>query len=32
MHKMQAASFADLVRFAEKLQIPITYSRRTGTF
>jgi FixJ family two-component response regulator len=31
MHKMQAASFADLVRFAEKLQIPITYSRRTGT-
>ena len=31
MHKMQAASLADLVRFAEKLQIPITYSRRTGT-
>jgi FixJ family two-component response regulator len=28
MHKMQAASLADLVRIAEKLQIPINYSRR----
>ncbi|MBZ9656240.1 response regulator transcription factor [Phyllobacterium lublinensis] len=31
MHKMQAASFADLVRIAEKLQIPITHSRRSGS-
>ena len=28
MQKMQAASLADLVRIAEKLQIPITHSRR----
>jgi FixJ family two-component response regulator len=31
MHKMDAASLADLVRIAEKLQIPITHSRRAGT-
>jgi FixJ family two-component response regulator len=31
MQKMGAASLADLVRFAEKLQIPITHSRRAGT-
>ena len=31
MHKMEAASLADLVRFAETLQIPITQSRRQGT-
>jgi FixJ family two-component response regulator len=30
MHKMQAASLADLVRIAEKLQIPIKHSRRAG--
>jgi FixJ family two-component response regulator len=30
MQKMQAASLADLVRMAEKLQIPITHSRRSG--
>lgn len=30
MQKMEAASLADLVRIAEKLQIPITHSRRTG--
>ncbi len=30
MHKMAAASLADLVRIAEKLQIPVTHSRRTG--
>ncbi len=30
MHKMEAASLADLVRIAEKLQIPITHSRRAG--
>jgi len=30
MQKMGAASLADLVRFAEKLHIPITHSRRTG--
>ena len=30
MHKMAAASLADLVRIAEKLQIPITHSRRAG--
>ena len=31
MHKMEAASLADLVRLAEKLQIPIAHSRREGT-
>jgi hypothetical protein len=31
MQKMQAASLADLVRIAEKLQIPITHSRRPGS-
>lgn len=31
MHKMEATSFADLVRIAEKLQIPITHSRRSGS-
>ncbi|GLR84070.1 response regulator transcription factor [Bradyrhizobium iriomotense] len=30
MQKMEAASLADLVRIAEKLQIPITHSRRAG--
>lgn len=30
MQKMEAASLADLVRLAEKLQIPITHSRRAG--
>jgi FixJ family two-component response regulator len=30
MQKMSAASLADLVRIAEKLQIPITHSRRAG--
>jgi FixJ family two-component response regulator len=30
MRKMAAASLADLVRFAEKLQIPVTRSRREG--
>lgn len=30
MQKMEAASLADLVRFAEKLQIPVTHSRRPG--
>jgi FixJ family two-component response regulator len=30
MQTMEAASLADLVRFAEKLHIPITHSRRTG--
>jgi FixJ family two-component response regulator len=30
MQKMAAASLADLVRLAEKLQIPVTHSRRTG--
>jgi FixJ family two-component response regulator len=29
MRKMQAASLADLMRIAEKLQIPINHSRRT---
>jgi len=31
MQKMAAASLADLVRIAEKLQIPITHSRRPGS-
>ncbi|BAV45398.1 Response regulator [Mesorhizobium loti] len=30
MQKMMAASLADLVRIAERLEIPITHSRRTG--
>jgi len=30
MHKMAAASLADLVRIAEKLEIPVTHSRRAG--
>lgn len=30
MQKMEVASLADLVRIAEKLQIPITHSRRAG--
>jgi FixJ family two-component response regulator len=30
MQKMGAASLADLVRAAERLQIPITHSRRAG--
>ena len=30
MRKMQAASLLELVRIAEKLQIPITHSRRSG--
>lgn len=30
MQKMAAASLADLVRMAEKLQIPVTHSRRVG--
>ena len=30
MQKIGAASLADLVRFAERLQIPITHSRRAG--
>ncbi|MGE0628780.1 MAG: response regulator transcription factor [Hyphomicrobiaceae bacterium] len=30
MQKMEAASLADLVRFAEKLHVPVTHSRRTG--
>lgn len=30
MQKMEAASLAELVRFAEKLQIPVTHSRRTS--
>ena len=30
MHKMVAASLADLVRIAERLEIPITHSRRAG--
>jgi FixJ family two-component response regulator len=30
MQKMAAASLADLVRMAEKLQIPVTHSRRTA--
>lgn len=31
MQKMATPSLADLVRVAEKLQIPITHSRRSGT-
>ena len=31
MQKMQAASLADLVRMAERLMIPVTHTRRTGT-
>jgi FixJ family two-component response regulator len=31
MQKMEAASLADLVRFAQTLQIPIVHSRRQGT-
>jgi FixJ family two-component response regulator len=30
MQKMAAASLADLVRMAEKLQVPVTHSRRAG--
>ena len=30
MHKMAAASLADLVRIAEKLRIPVTHTRRAG--
>jgi len=30
MQKMVAASLADLVRIAERLEVPITHSRRTG--
>jgi FixJ family two-component response regulator len=30
MQKMEAASLADLVRIAERLEIPITHSRRAG--
>lgn len=30
MQKMAAASLADLVRFAERLGIPVTHSRRSG--
>jgi FixJ family two-component response regulator len=32
MQKMQAASLADLVRIAEKLEIPINHSRRAEVF
>jgi hypothetical protein len=28
---MAAASLADLVRIAERLQIPVTHSRRAGS-
>jgi FixJ family two-component response regulator len=30
MQKMAAASLADLVRVAERLEIPVTHSRRSG--
>jgi FixJ family two-component response regulator len=30
MQKMAAASLADLVRIAERLELPVTHSRRTG--
>jgi FixJ family two-component response regulator len=30
MQKMRAASLADLVRIAERLEIPVTHSRRSG--
>lgn len=30
MHKMEVASLADLVRLAERLEIPVTHSRRPG--
>ena len=30
MHKMAAASLADLVRIAERLQVPVTHSRLGG--
>lgn len=30
MQKMAAASLADLVRISERLEIPITHSRRPG--
>ena len=30
MQKVAAASLADLVRIAERLEIPVTHSRRTG--
>jgi len=30
MQKMMAASLADLVRIAERLDVPVTHSRRTG--
>ena len=30
MQKMKAGSFADLVRIAERLKIPITHARKTG--
>jgi FixJ family two-component response regulator len=30
MQKMGAASLADLVRVAERLEIPVTHSRRSG--
>ena len=31
MQKMEAASLADLVRISERLQIPVTHSRRVGS-
>ena len=31
MQKMEVASLADLVRIAERLQIPVTHSRRAGS-
>jgi hypothetical protein len=30
MQKMAAASLADLVRIAERLEMPVTHSRRAG--